>query len=191
MRTEQVNIYLYSELSDEAKEKARDWYLDGEDFSWITEEARETLDKFCEIFPVEWERIDWECPAHSYWKIRIPEYAEELTGQRLATYIYNNYAQYIFKPKLYYKNKKERYSKIQVTDGCILTGVCYDMDILMPIYDFLNKPTNIDFRTLLNDCIYSLCHSVSSEIEYHKSEEGITDIMEANEYEFTFDGKRY
>lgn len=191
MRTQQVNIYLYSELSDQAKEKVREWWLDIEDFSWITKEARETLDKFCEIFPVEWERMDWENPYYSYWRIRTPEYAEELTGQRLATYIYNNYGQYIFKPKTYYRNGEKRYSRIQITDDCVLTGVCYDMDILMPIYDFLDKPTNIDFRTLLNDCIYSLCRSVIGEIEYHKSEEGIADIMEANEYEFTVDGNRY
>ena len=70
--------------------------------------------------------------------------------------------------------------------------MCYDDDILSPIYEFLNKPSDrIDFETLLNDCIYSLCASVNAEIEYQSSEEAITETIEANDYDFTEDGKLY
>ena len=81
------------------------------------------------------------------------------------------------------------YSAIQLENCCVLTGVCYDDDILQPIYEFLDNPKNIEFETLLNDCIYSLCHSVSSEIENQNTDEYITEQIECNGYEFDEDGK--
>ena len=81
------------------------------------------------------------------------------------------------------------YSAINLEHSCVLTGVCYDEDILAPVYEFLEKPNfRIDFEDLLNDCIYSLCHAVQSEIEYQTSDEGIEGTILANEYEFTEDG---
>lgn len=47
MRTIQTNVYTYDELSDEAKEKARDWYRQGsaDDTFW----AETPVDEFLEI----------------------------------------------------------------------------------------------------------------------------------------------
>ena len=53
----------------------------------------------------------------------------------------------------------------------------------------MDKPKdNINFETLINDCIYSLCHSVSSGIEYRESDEGIKEEIESNDFDFDEDG---
>ncbi len=140
----------------------------------------------------------------------------DLTGQRLATYIWNNYKNDLFKGKYYNyeSNTKEQikhkriksvfyknsglwgnyyYSAITLEHSCVLTGWCYDDDILDPIYNFLNKPSKdgSNFRDLLEDCITSICKSVENEIEYRNTDEYIKEHIEANEYEFTKEGNRF
>lgn len=213
MRTVRTKIYRFNELSQKAKDRAIEKYLQDEDFYWITEEATETFKKFADIFNVNWRQIDYMEPYRNEYRVNVPDNAEELTGQRLATYIWNNYRSDIFKGKYYGKlvnthkdgtpieASKEhpaglrhvlRYSRCQMSNDCVLTGVCYDMDILDPIYKFLEKPTEgTTFEELINDCISSLCKSVSSEIEANMEEPAISEHFEANDYEFTEDGRRF
>lgn len=56
MRTEEINIYKYEELSDSAKEKAREWFLSGSEYPWV-DETRESLEKFCKTFDITLK--DW------------------------------------------------------------------------------------------------------------------------------------
>lgn len=51
MRTETINIYTFDELSDEAKEKARDWYRDGMEYFWWNE-SLESIKAFCDGYGV-------------------------------------------------------------------------------------------------------------------------------------------
>ena len=63
MRVIQKTIFKYEELSDGAKEKARDWYKDMEPFSW-NDEWRESMLAYCGNFGV---KPDWNvgpfCPV--------------------------------------------------------------------------------------------------------------------------------
>ena len=207
MKTIEITLYKFSELSDNAKQKAIEkWRNDSYDSQpWFISECNESFEKFAKLFSIDWRNIDYQEPYRNEYSINLDDQIKYLSGQRLATYIWNNYRNDIFKRKYYslwskkdisYKHYKEgypvlktRYSKIQLENCCVLTGACYDDDLLTPIYDFLNKPTEIDFETLLNDCIYSLCHSISNEIDYHNSDDAITEEIENNEYDFLENGE--
>ena len=209
MKTIEVKIYSFDELSEEAKEKAiNKWRDSGNEDEFYTMDANKSFEKFADLFSIDWRNIDYCEPYRNDYHVKMDDNILYLSGQRLATYIWNNYKRDIFKGKYYslwskkditYKYYPEghavlktRYSHIFLDNCCVLTGVCYDDDLLKPIYEFLDNPKdNVDFETLLNDCIYSLCHSVCSEIEYQNSDEQIAETIRANEYEFTENGEMY
>ena len=102
----------------------------------------------------------------------------------------------------YYKDGypvlKSRHSKVILDNCCVLTGVCYDNSLLQPIYDFLERYNEkkdyylyMDFQTLLNDCFESLEKDVKDEEDAQYKDDVISENIEANEYEFTADGRRF
>ena len=207
--TKTYNLYSFDELSEDAKSCAKDNITNEYWAEWIFSDAHETLVKFCDIFNIDYRNIDYLEPYRNEYTIKQDEDILNLSGLRLHKYLINNYYNQLFEPKYLkcfdeHKNhrniknhtaqntKKEYsfyYSSLKLDNSCVLTGMCYDMDILDPIYDFLQKPNNQDFETLLNDCIYSLCHSVSSEYEATFEDDYISEHCAANDYQFLEDGE--
>lgn len=211
-RTVRTKVYKFDELSKKAKEKAMEDYLEREDFDWIFNEAFETVRAFAEIFDIKVSSFDFIERYRSEYRFQMEDNILELSGQRLATYIWNNYKTQIYKGKYYGKlvdtfkdgtkipvskehpvglRHVKRYSNCSIENSCVLTGVCYDDSILQPIYDFLDKPINISLDRLLENCLREICKDVENEIEGQSKEDSISEHFEANEYEFTQDGKRY
>ena len=213
MKTVEIGIYQFDELSESAKQSAIEHFrqLEYED-PFIIDEAHESFKLFADIFAISWSNIDYEEPHRNNYSIKLDEQALELEGQRLSKYIWNNHKNDLFKGKYYgrlskydkhgekiLKSKEHpigqrhvlRHSNCQLDNSCVLTGMCYDDDLLTPIYEFLNNPKDIDFETLLDDCVYSLCHSVQSELEYRRSDGALSEHIEINEYEFTANGEIY
>jgi hypothetical protein len=60
MRTETRTIYTINELTDDAKERARDWYRHGMEYHW-SDESRESIEAFCKHFGVRLK--DWSVGA--------------------------------------------------------------------------------------------------------------------------------
>lgn len=123
---------------------------------------------------------------------------EELSGQRLATYLWNNYRTDIYSAKYYsicngHKgavgvNSKSRKSKIQFESGnCPLTGYSMDNHILTPMWEFIDKPDSRDFKELISDCFDAWVKGCNDDIDFQNSDEYIKDAIIANEYEFEFD----
>jgi hypothetical protein len=73
-----------------------------------------------------------------------------------------------------------------------LTGVCYDDDILRPVYDFLAKPCQY---TTIQDIFEQIGEAIAKTFadfeEWINSNEYITYLLECDFYDFTTDGKRY
>jgi hypothetical protein len=215
MKTKVINLYSFNELSEDAKENAINHLRESETFDFYLDDAKNTLDTFCDIFSIDYRQFDYLEMYRSEYSFRLNDNILAMSGLRLAKYIHNNYYLQITKPKylgciendkkylhpcikskqLTNKSRLKNwfnpyYSRItREMDNCPLTGVCYDIDILNPIVQFLKKPTDIDFEQLLNDCLYSLAHSISSEYEYRYSDEGITETIQLNEYLFTENGQ--
>lgn len=188
-----IAIYEFSELSENVKQKVVENF-DTEliHTDHIYYDTQETFKQFNENIA---------------YKLKYME-NEDITGLRLHKWILNNLYDDLFKPKFissikkiikhkrlknnYYKNGNVSsfyYSAINVNNSCVLTGVCYDEDILKPIYEFLKDPYDITFRELINDCIDSLEKSIQNEIDYNYTDEAKAEYLSINEYYFTVDGK--
>ena len=61
MHTVEIQVFTFSELSDTAKEAARDWYRDGMDYAWSSE-ARQSLEHFCNRYGATLK--DWSVGAY-------------------------------------------------------------------------------------------------------------------------------
>ena len=101
MRTKTIELFTINELSDKAKEKAHENYLN-EDREYVWEnENRDSLDAFEDVFPIK--VTNWSYDSYSgYISLRMEtdyEEIDEMSGHRLATYIYNNDWQSITKGK--------------------------------------------------------------------------------------------
>jgi hypothetical protein len=67
MRTETIEVYHFAELSDNAKEKAREWYRVNADFSW-SDESKESINAFCDHFGIrltQWNVSPYSSPDYS------------------------------------------------------------------------------------------------------------------------------
>ena len=213
MKTIRIKIYKFTELNPNAQEVAIQKQREDLDFQYIWDEARETVEKFNNIFGVTESNRNWL----EFRTSNIENNFLALSGLRLRKYIINNFWGDLFTRKFYNSfgdNKVVRhpcvknnfynmdkgarvnssnfyYSRIQFNTDCPLTGVTYDLDILEPIYDFLLKPDNSNFEDLLNQCFASLKKSIDNEIEYQESDEAIREYLKEQDLNYTKDGNEY
>ena len=206
MKTIEINLYSFEELSEDEQQIAINEVRNSISTDYIDEEAMESFKRFASIFSIEWRCVDWSGYRIEY-IVKLDSNILELKGQRLANYIWNNYKKDLYKGKYFslwsktdvsFKHHKKgfpvlknRHSNILLDNCCPLTGVCYDDALLQPLFNFIDKPYNIDFETLLSQCITSLCNYVSDEIEYRQSDEGVKEDIASNNYHFTIDGNIY
>lgn len=189
MRIEEISIYTIEELSENAKEYAHNKYCNEDQYVWGSEN-RETMNEFEKTFPVKVR--DWSydtCSGHVNFSMTCDDEIEELSGIRLSTYLWNNYGSTLFRAKTYWKNMKRGSSKCQVTRDCNLTGYGIDEDILDPIYDFMKKPDDRNFRDLMRDCFDSWVKACSRNMEDYYSMESFIETSKANEWEYLESGE--
>ena len=218
MRTIRTKVYSFNELSNEAQQTAIEKFRNnGIETDFIYDDAEKTVEAFNSLFGTSSGRDSWlDVNTNNF-----DDDVLNLKGFRLQKYLWNNYYNALFKPKFlnaiadnkilihpcievhkYDVSKGARcsssnfyYSRIQKTTSCVLTGVCYDDDLLQPIYDFLLKRDfsncTITFYHLLNDCFESLKNSIENEIDYRNTDEAIIEDLEANDYDFLKDGTQY
>lgn len=192
-RTITTDVYHFEQLSDEAKEKARDWWreLEASDPAWENE-RRESLEAFLTRMPLGLR--DWSYDAWSYDLGRIefkadPEYAA-LTGYRLAAHIWNTHRDLLYCAKQYRKGEATRNSKtLLVPTDCGLTGYYMDEVLLDPIRKFLANPTETKtWRDILEDCLNAWGQACVDDVASLMEDENVDDAIIANEYEFTVCG---
>jgi hypothetical protein len=201
MKTIELTVYEFSELSEKAKEKVVQEFINDQiTFDHFFAELDESINRFEELFGVKvtYEyrygsmnaRFDLRC---IYLENCDPE---DLTGLRLHKWIWNNWKNLLYKGKYYFKTKivdgkyqsKHRHSNITLDNSCVLTGTVYDHWILDPIYDFLNSPTNKDLTDVMNDCMIELQKRTKASIEYMESEEYVQEMSEDNDWQYLEDG---
>lgn len=203
MRTIETKVYTFDELSETAKEKARDWIRENNremGYPW-TKENEDSLNAFAALFPIR--VTDWQ--YNSYGGVDgvtftiEHEGVESLEGYRLARWLENNIYSKLYKGK-YYSTPgqyvdgqytfKARRSKCQKEASCELTGYCMDDTLAAPVLEFMKRPrAGVTLRELLNDCFDNWAKACVDDIEYQDSEEVVDETIRANEYEFTEDGE--
>jgi hypothetical protein len=80
MRTETIRIYKFNELSDTAKENAREWYKQDMDYPWF-DESMGSIHAFCGHFNVAIK--DWAIGAFSPSWIRTDAENSHFRGVKL------------------------------------------------------------------------------------------------------------
>jgi hypothetical protein len=207
MKTIEIKLYKFNELSEEAKQKAINDYRNNDNYEDFSDEI-ESLKQFYSIFPVEQHGNNW-----SNFRVTCDDNISGLFGQRLAVYLWNNYKTNLFKGKFYgslstnepvkHKRIKSKgpfkngnmfhpyYSAITLSNSCVLTGFYMDDELLAPIYKFLDKPDNTTFKELLSECVEAWSHALKREEEWRNSDEYISEELTANDYDFTEDGEQY
>jgi predicted RNase H-like HicB family nuclease len=212
--TTTVEVFKFDELSDEAKQTAiREYRSEGVDTSHNWDEAHKSVKEFHNIFGSREGNRSWLDVNTGHMDDQILE----LSGNRLRTYLINNFPSAFYerefrghskndnrsteKPKGHRlvtaikKDCKGNYYRVFksnfLTESCCpFTGVCYDESLLDPFKAFITLPDARTFEDLLQEAMESLRIYLESEDEYRNSDEAIEEDIESNDYEFTEDGKR-
>lgn len=191
MRTKTINAYNYDELSGTAKDIAREKFTP-EELDWGSE-CWDTLKAFAALAGVKVKEFN-EYRGLVYTLDSVEEIIKDMSGIRLMKYLNNRFFDSIYKPKFIYAgglsaNSKTRYSKVQVSCNCPLTGFCMDMDILDPLVDAMHgKALKSTYSDVISECMWAWEKSYKAEIDYQQSEEYFKNHAEANELYFSEDG---
>ena len=200
MKTVEVNVYQFDELSDEAKEKAREWYRNGSfNYEWwdflyddFKERAKEVgFDVTNIYFRGFWSQGDGAMFEYDYMrdKLRL-EFINQLglSAMRKDWLINNTMTSGRGKHRgLYYHEKSCDHDIYwEVDNGDLAYGTLF--------YSWLES-FDSDFVDFVTDKYEDLCHelykSLEKEYEYLNSDEAVDESLIVNEYEFDEDGNRF
>ena len=198
MRTITTTLYLFDELSDEAKEKAIENYRCSMcAFAW-QEEMIDSIEAIAKAMncKAEWYSYDGITYDVSFFS-QETEDIESLSGKRAWAYIWNNYLYPCRKYKtyyaFYYDGRKNWTRKSKISFGwndCPFTGYCADccfIEAWMEWKKNFNKYSTVgDFIELVAE---KLGEEWTSDNEYQISDEYISEFLEINEYEFNEEGE--
>lgn len=220
MKEFKIKLYNYNELSDEVRKKLIEknrWNLGDDAMEQNSDERRETLKKFEELFGISvsydvdycssWCKVCFDSAIYeSNWNDEKEWYfeAKDVKGRLLLRFL--NSKSYAFSEwKSYWGDfkwdengkslTKKRYSKIIRISECPLTGVCYDEDILYPIREFLKKPDmNLSLQDLIERCVEEFVDLWHKEWEYCCDDNNFLDEEMEHRHEgdlFLYDGTEF
>lgn len=158
MRTETIEIFKFDELSDGAKEKARDWWRQASagDWAWMNE-SRQSIEAFLDHFGLTLSK--WEIDAWSYGFTLTVENSH-VRGVKLRDFNRDNTP----------------------------TGYILDCALWMTFYDEFKRTG--DAKHAVGAAVHAGFAEWRDDLESQQSDEYTDDVLTANEYEFTIEGKR-
>jgi hypothetical protein len=167
MKTIQINLFSFNELSEEAKIEAlkENYNVNEHSLYFYYEEAKQSIRKFNALFDIQESRHNFLDYSISH----IDDNILELSNDRLKKFIAN-------------KIDIEKYQ------DCPLTGLCYDITLLFPFY----RP---DENQSLEDCIKLAYTAIVKELkeneDYLYSDKSIIEHFNNNDYYFFENGQSY
>lgn len=204
MRTETIvrNIYKVEELSEKARNKAFSDWCEVDEFN--NSDNEQILNAFCSVFPVTVSDWAFSEGQHYIKHHMTTEYGDtdELTGLRLRTFIINNYFHELYKGKYYsskgYFDSEQQYhyvcrhSKVIFERGCTLTGYGNDLDILSPIFKFLDlkdpRDCMVNLKYLMGVCLDKWLTTCENDYDHYYTMEHFIELSSLNEWEYLEDG---
>lgn len=204
--TENKNYYSYYELSEYAQNKAYEdwWETSANDFFWF-DEVSEVLNNFKNTFEYYIGKFDWRydtCNFYTHLTTKnIPgedaisysycDELEEITGVRLATWLYNNFGYYIYDYKTYYgKNSKKRTSRVQKELSCP-TGYYLGYTVTYVLDNFIKNPiSSWTLEDVLKDVLHELIKEAQQDYENSLSREYFEEAYaQVDNYMYYEDGR--
>ena len=208
MRIQTVNyeVYSYNELTDEAKEVVKRWWLDGQDSYGFTEDVKEDLkclfgdndldvqyqllycqgDGFNISGEVDTENI-FKCLEEHRGGTQLAEFENYLTEKEKKTILH--YASEIGGKIKLPMNSRYGYSMAEYID--VADEWEYDLEYYSG-YSNINTEVLKKFETFVRELFGTLCKIYEKwgyEDFYEIDEETMDEICEANGYEFLANGK--
>lgn len=181
MKTIETKVYQFEELSKEAKQTAIQRMRESEyEIGYAySNDAIKSLQKLAEAFNSELKdyKIDWFEGYRNVISFDVPEYVQDWNKKQIASVI----------------KSLGSYNKDTLRgDGeCKLTGFCMDEDAIDGVRIAFLRGGITEVKELLMAGYKSWFKACNSDAEYQISDEGITETIEGNDYEFTEDGKRF
>jgi hypothetical protein len=196
------NVYCFDELSEDAKQAVLDNFRNDHFLLAWQDENEETVKAIANKFGWTYSAYSYDGVSYSVEYDMDDEDAALLSGKRAMAYIWNNFVSVAMQPKTYWLNNVlycdgrknwTRKSKINFTiDDCPFTGYCMDCCFSEAWRDwkktFSTKSTVQDFLDSVAD---RLSKDWTSDNEYQLSDDGIKELIDANDYEFLEDGKLF
>ena len=202
MRTEMImrEIYTFDELSDDAKEKARDWWRNGGlDYEWYESVCSDFM-TICGILGFDviesnihfsgfWSEGDGASFTGSY------KYSK-CSAKKIREYAPQDAALHEIADKLQALQKRNFYRLWGNIERCSTRNYVHETTIACSgAYrdsDNYQNPTS-DAEETLTDCARDLCHwlyaRLEKEYDWLMSDEYIDETILCNEYEFTATGE--
>ena len=186
MRTETIEIFKFSELSDTAKDRARDWFRsDGDAWGWASEWIASAR-AFENIAPIKIR--GWDMDRRQVWIEWIgPDYASrydhsdaiaELTGSRAWKWLTNN--------------NWFTWARAEREGECSLTGFCADCTFADALKEYENHPARVPaLKQVFYEMAQSWVSAAQDDCDHANSDEAVSEMIEWNEYEFDENGNFY
>ena len=187
MREITTNVYKFDELSDSAKEKARDWYrrITAGD-SYPLDEMVDSLKGLFEAAGIKLQ--DWSLGAYSRDNGVTFDMGDagDLSGPRAMAWLENNLLAPLRVKSPRTKDQIKYKHEVGTIPSCPLTGMCYDDDFLDKLTAYVKKGETLkdSFHYLADD----LMHMAEEEQEYRNEDAQVDESIEINGYEFDEDG---
>lgn len=202
--TVEYKVYKYNELSEEAKEKAKEWYLNGQEAFIFTDMCKEDLynlfgknnldvqyslascqgDGFNIYGKINAESI-FNCLDKHNGGTQLKKFEDVMTAEEKKVILeYANECGEIELPM----NNRYCYSLadyIDIAEDWVWKLECVEQEDI-------NEDVLVKFEKLVRDIFYTLCRHYEKwgyEYFYEISDEDMEDACEANEWEFTEDGE--
>lgn len=213
MKTINLTLYTFDDLSEEVQKIIIDrerWNIMEQCMEGYGSEYRESLNKFEKLMNISVSGWNVDYCSYLYFvnvagntpyewkyehdgnKIYDYIYLENLSGKLLVRYLQNYIVPHLLTNKYYLTYKyvndkpetKSRHSKIIKECACPLTGMCYDMYLIGPILEYLQKPNmKITYEDLMNECVESFFKCWHEEYEYWAdNEDAIREELHNNQF---------
>jgi len=162
MRIVEEKIYQFEELTDDAKERAREWYRNVADYPFHSENIQ-SIKAFCAYFGVTLK--DWSIYGR---------------GEHLTTNADHSHFR-----GFNMKQAKELAEKGYFPDS----GMWLDCTMIQSFFEDFKKTGDAFYS--FNQALETALKAISDDIDYQYSDEAVDEMLIINEYEFTEHGKRY
>jgi hypothetical protein len=176
MKTRNINVYTFAELSPEVKGQVRDHYeiiLGGSCWD-VGYEYISSLKALAQFFDgqIRNYNLDWSGSSHSYVEFDMPEMEEKEILRRIKEL--GSYNKHTLKGK----------------GDCKLTGVCYDEDAIDGFRRAFIKNGEQNLESLMQEAYKTWMDAAKSEYASYFSDEGFSEYFEGRGFEFMADGTR-
>lgn len=187
MRTENINIYQFDELSDEAKNKARDWWRNGYEFdvSYVLDNFKAEMEEFgVEVskftYSVSYSQrdgagFDYEINLLEWLKVNAPKKSYMLIRRLLKE---NKIANAMRGTQGFNWQNATHYNGVEVYDD-------FHVSARMTVYIEGFEADIFKWMENKADDLYS---RIRDELDYMHSDDHIDECLRINEYEFTESG---